>query len=365
MRNGLSTGLVTAGPGRTPWNVRTVHDSLWRRIFAQPRHAVCLLRLALTADEAARYDWSTLRECPALWFDDSLARSEADLVFLVQRLDGTWDAFVVEHKRGPGRGGLLQLLRYAPHVLERLWSHGVRARLWLVLAHVGTTPWRGPVSLGELLPPSDDPHHVALDPVVLDFAAWSDRDLRAADLTPAGRLCIAAQTCLEGTRAADLASQMLEWQDEWRQLLQEPGGAQDAYAIESYLVRTARLPMGGVLQWMKNARNHPMGTTCVTFEEACHRYHEKKSRRKGLLEGRAEGRAQGREEGRAEGLSAGRAAGLREAQVQFFLHLLVEKFGAGARRMEARARKARTSQLQRWAVRLLTASNLGEVFGRR
>lgn len=76
---------------------------------------------------------------------------------------------------------------------------------------------------------------------------------------------------------------------------------------------------------------------------------------------RAEGEAVGRAEGRAEGKAEGRA----EGKADLLLGLLQGKFGELPRWAADRVGKASPVQLERWAHKLLTASNLEGVLGRK
>jgi hypothetical protein len=59
-----------------------------------------------------------------------------------------------------------------------------------------------------------------------------------------------------------------------------------------------------------------------------------------------------------------RREGKRSGQVDLLLCLLVAKFGALPQTIEERIRSATAKDLDRWAVAVLTADNLDEVFAR-
>jgi len=69
-----------------------------------------------------------------------------------------------------------------------------------------------------------------------------------------------------------------------------------------------------------------------------------------LSQGRAEGRDEGRVEGRAEG------------EAMLLSKLLALKFGALDHATTERLRAASTTELERWADRILTATSLDELF---
>ena len=82
----------------------------------------------------------------------------------------------------------------------------------------------------------------------------------------------------------------------------------------------------------------------------------------GEQKGREEGRAEGREEGRAEGREEGRAAGRLEGEYLLLTKQLEKRFGPLPDRIIERLNTAQPEQLEQWAVRLLTARSLDEVF---
>lgn len=74
-----------------------------------------------------------------------------------------------------------------------------------------------------------------------------------------------------------------------------------------------------------------------------------------------EGVARGREEGREEGVARGREEG-REGQASMVLSLLLARFGPVPAELQARVKGADSETLQRWALRILSAQALSEVF---
>lgn len=73
---------------------------------------------------------------------------------------------------------------------------------------------------------------------------------------------------------------------------------------------------------------------------------EREARRKGREEGREEGRAEGRYQGRAE----------------LLLRLLAARFGPVTAAVEARISSGSATDLERWAVAVLTAGTIEQVF---
>ena len=73
-------------------------------------------------------------------------------------------------------------------------------------------------------------------------------------------------------------------------------------------------------------------------------------------------RAEGHNDGRSEGLNEGLNKGLSEGQRQLVLRLLARRFGALPPDVEARVARAEMDELLDWAMRLLDARSLDEVF---
>jgi predicted transposase YdaD len=76
----------------------------------------------------------------------------------------------------------------------------------------------------------------------------------------------------------------------------------------------------------------------------------------------AEGEAKGRAEGRAEGRTEGEAKGRTEGEATLLSKLLTLKFGPLDDATAQRLRGASTTELERWAERILTANALDDVF---
>jgi len=89
-------------------------------------------------------------------------------------------------------------------------------------------------------------------------------------------------------------------------------------------------------------------------------------KQKGLEEGRQkgleEGRQKGLEEGRQKGLEEGRQKGLEEGKALLLRKQLEKRFGPLPDWAEARLEQVASDELERWAIRLLDAVRLEDVF---
>jgi len=80
--------------------------------------------------------------------------------------------------------------------------------------------------------------------------------------------------------------------------------------------------------------------------------------RLGMQKGRVEGRVEGLEEGLEKGLEEGRARG----QADLLLRLIERRFGSVPEAVTQRVRAARAEQLELWALNILDAGALDQVF---
>ena len=69
-----------------------------------------------------------------------------------------------------------------------------------------------------------------------------------------------------------------------------------------------------------------------------------------------------RKEGRDEGMDEGMKKGMRKGQRELLLALLRQRFEDVPPEVEARVARARVETLHRWAMRVLDAGSLDEVF---
>ena len=69
-----------------------------------------------------------------------------------------------------------------------------------------------------------------------------------------------------------------------------------------------------------------------------------------------------RQEGHKLGLEDGRKLGLEDGQRQILIHLLESRFGSLPAAVRKRLERATDEETKRWAVRVLDAGSLEEVF---
>ena len=84
-----------------------------------------------------------------------------------------------------------------------------------------------------------------------------------------------------------------------------------------------------------------------------------------IEQGLAKGMEKGREIGLEKGLEQGREQGLEIGQSTLLLKMLNKRFGKVPATVEKKIRKAHMGQLERWALNLMDANSLKEVFAEK
>jgi hypothetical protein len=254
--------------------------------------------------------------------------------------------FAPEHKSSPAPELLDQLLYYYVHT-RTAWrqSHRDHPLVFLVVLHHGRRRFRAASTLR--LPRAFDPDTaVALQrlqphvPFVLDdLTLCREQDILARPLPPLLRLAMLSLQFLPGcTDQAALAAI-----ERWGALLHsvsigvegDPVPGQLAIeTIASSFLRVTDLPPERVAAAIA-AVTQPRDWSVImsTYDRAV-----------------AEGRVLGKLEGKAQG------------QAELCLRLLTARFGSLPESIQARVRSGSDVDFERWALRLLDAASLAEVF---
>lgn len=327
----------------------TNHESLFHHVFAEPANASPLLRSVLPASVAAAIDWSSLAECSTLLFDPELGKHEADLLFAASQSGRDTPTFLlIEHKSEPEPFAVLQLLRYALRVFEK-WrnAHGDARRLPTVIPiviHHCDRPWLAPTTLAELLPADVDEGMPALafGFLLLDLARSSEVELLAGKLPPVARLAQLYLQCARWLLPDALDAALRRWQECIRAVAAPPGGVDALQVFHAYVLRVTDLPATRLAAVMTDILGPPAGVTVMSTAD------------KLIAEGMARGLAKGKVEGRVEGKVEGKAEQL--------LRQLRKRFGNSAEKAAARIHAASVAELDQWALRILDAKSIAEVF---
>jgi predicted transposase/invertase (TIGR01784 family) len=335
--------MATDPPPNSP------HDALFRYTFGHPEHAAALLRGMLPLEVAAEIDCTSLQRLPGTRVDKRLRRHQSDLLFRT-RLGGK-SALVyvlIEHKRRAERWAVLQLLDYTVGLwrdLRRRQRHLPFVVPILVLQEHGPDTVD---SVAQLLEPFDAsrPWHEAIadlqprfQPVVVRLRAWAADHLRMLSLSVMARLTVEAMVALPRASEAAVVALFAGWAPLLRRLLRERAGDEALAAWWSYVVEVAEVTADRLLE---------------VVEEIMDSVDTKKFKTP-AAQWREQGRQQGRQEGRQEGAVAGRC--------QLLARQLEARFGPLPESMLQQLASASVPQLDGWAIRLLDASSLADVFG--
>ncbi len=319
------------------------HDALFRATFGDPQHARALLRSALPAWLAAAIDWPTLRVLDASFVDPELADHRGDLLFGVDAFG--WMLYlyvVVEHRSTDERFLTLDMLRYVVRILERhREAHPGETKLPPVIplvVHHGDRPMRAARSLQDLVelescPPAWRDSLLAAQPglriFVDDLASQSEAALRGRALTATGLLSLFCLQFVRGKGEDDALAALARVTGLIREVLDAGNGQDAVLRLLSWLRMVTPLD---------NERLRPILRLAGPDAEEL------------MISGAEKLRAEGRAEGRAE------------ERRSFVQKLVTRRFGPLPPPKEARLLAASPDELERFALRLLEAKSLDDVF---
>lgn len=298
------------------------HDRLFRTVFQHLEHARGWLASRLPGELAALLPWERLQRRP-------------------------------EHLPVPGRSGFAaeQLLRYAVLLrrAERTRAKRHPALLLALVLHHGPLPIAEPAhpqldALPPLLAAFLAPRQPRLVHLLDDLTTTDEAALRARAMTPMATLTLLALRSLPGSPGHTVPAAIARWGDLLRAVDRSSGtlSAADALAaFACYVVEVTDVLLEDLdLAFADHLHVHKE-TTMTTADRL-----------------RAEGRAKGLREGHREGLATGRNEG-RAALLRLQLE---QRFGLLPSAVVARLGEATAAELERFAVRVLDARTLSDVF---
>lgn len=323
------------------------HNQLFQHTYAQPEHAIGLLREVLPAPLAAAIDWRSLQLVPGSSVDDSLRSRHADVLFSARAAGVPLLLYVLlEHKSVADPLTPLQLLRYIVrtwnrHLEQHPHTEAVPPIVPIVVYH-GDRPWRAPrtlrglVDLGALPAPLRAilrPLQPDLRFLLDDLAAVTEAELRARRGTVMHRLTGLLLQFVRPATERDPVDFVHRWRALWRALWRDPRSRSNLFALFSYLSAQLEAPVDRLAAAAalihEDARD--MGKTIA-------------------------------DQLREEGMRRGEAKGHAEGRADLLLRLLRGRFGNAADAHAVSLRSASAEQLDRWADRLLAAATLDDVF---
>jgi hypothetical protein len=320
------------------------HDSVFKYTFSAPERAAEELRAVLPPEIIARVDWSTLKLEPGEFVDEELRRESTDLLFSARVAEGPTLIYVLlEHQSAPHPLMPVRMLRY----LGRIWGAWTRANpeatrvppIIPVVLHHGANGWTAPRDLSECL--DCDPETLAalapllpqLGLLIDDLALHADEALRARAASALVKLVLLVLK--HGRDAEDMDQRLLRWCELVAAVGAAPHGIDAVAAVGRYLIEVSdHLTNKGLSRVLRSAVGDRSNEVMMTIGE------------KLIARGERRGREKGRE----------------EATRDLLLEMLTERFGDLPPALSEKVAAAPTTDLRRWARRLLTAATLGEVF---
>ena len=327
-------GRGRKGRGGGPPLPATPHDSLFRALLSDPERAAAFLRDHLPNDVAGLLDDAPPVPLEGSFVDETLARSQSDLLFRV-RLKSGRDAFVyvlIEHKSCADPGVPLQMASYMIRVWKRhAGEDAAKLRalppiIPIVLYH-GRERWTVSSSLAAAIDSADEE--------ALAFAQGFGHILRDIGQIPAEEL----------SRHAALRAGLLVLKRQAMELLDAvlrdlPDDSELQRQAMEYIVRVydgADLErLRSALQAAKQDRLEAfVGTIAETLIE----------------------------QGKAEGEAKGMARGLAEGEAKSLARLLERRFGPLPRSARDRIAAAPLEQLDAWLDGVFDARSLDDLLG--
>lgn len=332
------------------------HDRLFRTVFQHLEHARGWLASRLSGELAALLPWERLQRRPEHLPVPGQSGFAADLVFAVP-LPGAWPPLLVlvEHKSHRDHFAAEQLLRYAVLLrrAERTRAKRHPALLLALVLHHGPLPFAEPAhpqldALPPLLAAFLAPRQPRLVHLLDDLTTTDEAALRARAMTPMATLTLLALRSLPGSPGHTVPAAIARWGDLLRAVDRSSGtlSAADALAaFACYVVEVTDVLLEDLdLAFADHLHVHKE-TTMTTAERL-----------------RAEGRAKGLREGHREGHREGLATGRNEGRAALLRLQLEQRFGLLPSAVVARLGEATAAELERFAVRVLDARTLSDVF---
>jgi len=317
----------------------TPHDAFVRAILGTPEHAAAEFRAVLPEAIWNELDISSLQPLPGSFVDEKLRERHADLLFSCQTRSGNEALLylLLEHQSSQDVTMPLRLLVYQTRVWEQWWQEHPEAihlpPIVPIVLHHGPRAWSGSMRFSGLFESNLvgvlGRRQVDFEFLLDDLATASDEDLRDRVASAAVRLSLLA---LKHSREGpDLERRMLGWIDLLLDALRAPQGDVVVTLIKRYILETSPFVSVEFLDGPLAARLCWKGKESVVTTG------------QQLIQ-------QGREVGRQEG------------RVEQLLVLLRHRFGELPVGLQARVAGAGAQELDAWAIRLLDAKTIAEVF---
>ncbi|UGT44295.1 Rpn family recombination-promoting nuclease/putative transposase [Nocardia yamanashiensis] len=283
-----------------PASPQNPHDAYFRRVLSRPADAASIISPLLPGPVAAQVEWDSLKLLSTSFVSEDLRSRYGDLLFRARINDR-------------------------------------EAYLYALIEHQSGSDPLMAFRMSELID-LDDPTRVALGPYLphlrflLDDITTVDVEaIRARHATPAATLMLVLQKIAPANDR--LGTELMPLITEFVGLLAGPTGVDDLRCLLKYIFyvgETKATDLDPLIDQLGEQAKEAMMTTADQLR----------------AEGAARGHAEGRAEGRAEALT----------------ELLTAKFGTLPGPVAATIAAASSEELRAWTVRVLTATQLEDVF---
>jgi Putative transposase, YhgA-like len=333
------------------------HDSLFRHVFANPANLAPWVRATLPRI-AAEWDWGTLQECAGHFLGTGLRRHEADLLFVIaHRKVDAWVVLLIEHRSGPMRRVVLQVLRYVHQILNRWSARFADRRLHEVIGivvHQGHAPARTANTLarlrGSLRIRGRRAQQLRCQIVRHAIRNHPRSALLHGPLPAAVRCAFLCMQLSPNMPPDELEAALLSWQDVLREATSAPRPAADIEVIQSYILKVTEMAPERLANLLARILGPEAERTLMSTYDRL------------LAEGEARGIAKGKALGIAKGEARGTSRGELRGRIEVLHRILRQRFGAEADRYRRKLERASVTTLDRWALRILDAKTIADVF---
>jgi hypothetical protein len=339
--------LIAARMSEAHEPIHNPHDKLFKSVFGRPQNAAALIRALLPPEVIQELRIDTIRPEPASTVGATLRERSPDLVFSIrQRCNHDRLYVVLEHKSAPERATAYAVDRYSVDVADRqVRQHPRVPGLPMVISivmHHGSIRWNAPRALHELyrgtakLRAALHRYFHGSEFFLFDVALDSDQALRQRGMNALATL--ASWVMANARTSTSIAADLYRVLDLFQRVFAEPGGTEDVVTLVRYILDVTDVSPEALDYFFNRAFGHrAQEISMITTGERL------------------------RQEGREQGLEQGLERGLLQSR-QRLLMQLKHRFGALPHDVIQRVSTADTKALDTWALRLLDASTLDQVF---
>jgi predicted transposase/invertase (TIGR01784 family) len=274
--------------------IHNVHDKLIKTIFSNPRDAASFFESYLPEALAALIDWSTLILMPAHFIDESMKKSESDLLFHVTMKERKGSLFLYilfEHQSTPDKWMKFRLLKYMCRIWDESFKDNPKQECLIpvlpVVFYQGKNEWIFSQNFEDLF--SD----IACDDSFIPKFQYLLID--QSDSTPDEMQGTVNARLVQMLMKAAFHGQMMSLYEELSELLTQiprTGGINYLKVFILYILETQDRQT--VEELTKRIRNKSIGEEMLSAAQTY------------WLEGKEEGKKEGKKEGKEEGKEEGK-----------------------------------------------------------